>query len=449
MSGGTEAIISVAELHRRLKGALVHLVDANWVEGEVSGLKWAPSGHVYFTLKDEEEDAVVDAVMYRFNAGRARKILAEGARVQLSGRATVYPPRGRLQFVAERARPVGRGALLEALERLKQKLAAEGLFAQERKRPLPADPSVVGVVTSRAGAALHDIVTVAFRRAHVRIVLAPALVQGDEAPQSLLRALDNLERYPGLDVVIFGRGGGSFDDLMAFNDERVVRRVAAAGVPIVSAVGHEIDVTLTDLAADVRAATPSQAAELVVPDRLQRQRALEQALSRLGMVMRGHLQSRAAEVASLKFRVADPRFSIAERQQLLDDLSMELERNMRAWLRQRRDRSSSLHRRVLAHHPHATIARARARLGPLEARLKSGMRHALSASKSRVGEHTKRLDALSPLSVLGRGYAIVQRPDGVIVTDAATLAPGAPVVARLRRGRLMATVDEVRGEDEP
>jgi len=448
VSGGTERIISVAELHRRLKGVLMHLVDSDWVEGEVAGLKWAPSGHVYFTLKDEEEDAVIDAVMYKFNAGRARKILEEGARLQLSGRASVYPPRGRLQFVAERARPAGRGALLEALERLKAKLEAEGLFAAERKRALPDHPRTVGVVTSRSGAALHDIISVAFRRADLKIVLAPALVQGDDAPASLIQALQKLERYPGLDVVIFGRGGGSFDDLMAFNDERVVRRVAACRVPIVSAVGHEVDVTLTDFAADVRAATPSQAAELVVPDGRARQRALAQGLSRLGYAARAALTSRSAELTRLRMRIGDPRFLIAERQQALDELSVDLERLLHARLRKRRDRLGVLHQRVLSHQPNAVIARARARLGPLDARLKSSMRHALQLSRSRLGEPAHRLEALSPLAVLSRGYAIVQREDGTIVTDASSLDPGLRIEARLRRGRVSATVDEVHSEDE-
>src|SRR5215510_6679217 len=259
-------VYSVADLDRRLKRAVEGATVDVWVEGEVSGAKPAPSGHVYFCLKDELEDATIECVMYRSSPVRSRRLIVDGARVQLRGRATVWAPRGRLQFMADVARPAGRGALLEALENLKMKLAAEGLFGPDRKRPLPVHPSVVGVVTSASGAAIHDIAKVAFRRAGVRIVLSPTVVQGPNAADRVVAAIERLERLADLDVIIVGRGGGSADDLMVFNEEAVVRKVASCRVPVVSAVGHEVDVTLTDLAADARAATPSQAAEMVVPD---------------------------------------------------------------------------------------------------------------------------------------------------------------------------------------
>jgi exodeoxyribonuclease VII large subunit len=243
VSGGSQDIVvSVAELDRRLRRAVEGATGGYWVEGEVSSLKRATSGHLYFTLKDDEEDAIIECVMYRFDALRAQRFIKEGEKLQLFGRVTVWAPRGRLQLVGQRARPAGRGSLLLALEDLKKKLAAEGLFEPARRRQIPADPHIVGVVTSAAGAAFHDIRSVAFRRGSVRLVLSPALVQGDGAPASLVAALDALECYPGLDVVIIGRGGGSGEDLMAFNHESVVRRVAAMRVPVVSGVGHETDV---------------------------------------------------------------------------------------------------------------------------------------------------------------------------------------------------------------
>ena len=289
-------IVSVGELDRRLRFAVERASMGCWIEGEVSSLKRAPSGHLYFCLKDPKEDAIIECVMYRFDAQRAARFLVDGAKVQLFGRATVWAPRGRLQLVAQRARPAGRGGLLVALEELKLKLASEGLFAVERKRKLPSDPQVVGVVTSASGAAFHDIRTVALRRGSVRLVLANAIVQGEGAPESLCAALDRIEGYPGLAVVIIGRGGGSGEDLMAFNHESVVRRVAAMRVPVVSAVGHEIDTSLTDLAADARAATPSEAAELVVPDERTRRAALGKAFAALERAMLGRVFGLRAEV---------------------------------------------------------------------------------------------------------------------------------------------------------
>ncbi|HEY3496913.1 MAG TPA: exodeoxyribonuclease VII large subunit, partial [Polyangiaceae bacterium] len=345
MSGAE--VVSVAELDRRLKRAVEGATGSFWVEGEVTSLKRAASGHTYFCLKDEREDAVIDCVMYRFDANRAKKHLADGTRLQVWGRATVWAPRGRLQLVGTFARPAGRGALLEALEALKKRLEAEGLFALEKKRPLPADPRVVGVVTSAHGAAFHDIRTVAFRRGNVKIVLSPALVQGDGAPDSIVEALELVERYPGLDVVIVGRGGGSGEDLAAFNDERVVRKVASLGVPVVSAVGHEVDVTLTDLAADVRAATPSQAAELVVPDARARRDALMRRRASLVRAMHSRLELERARLAHLSRGLGDPRFLLIERQQLLDELLARLRRRTERHLRVQAQRLAQHERRLL------------------------------------------------------------------------------------------------------
>lgn len=441
-------VVTVAELDRRLRRAVEAATGAFWVEGEVTSLKQAASGHAYFCLKDEREDAVVDCVMYRFDANRARKHLVEGARLQIWGRATVWAPRGRLQLVGNFARPAGKGALLEALEALKQRLLAEGLFAPERKRPLPADPRVVGVVTSAHGAAFHDIRTVAFRRGHVRLVLAPAQVQGDAAPESIVAALDALECYPGLDVAIVGRGGGSGEDLMAFNDERVVRRVARFRVPVVSAVGHEIDVTLTDLAADVRAATPSQAAELVVPDDRARREALTRQRLSLLRAVSSRLELERARVGHLRAALGDPRFILVERQQELDELRTRLTRRAERSLRSERARLALLEQRLASRHPRVVLSRARAALGPLQVRLRAAEERRLREIGAWLGERAARLDALSPLTVLGRGYAIATRSDGRAVRDASEVSVGDAVAVRLGRGRFAATVTEVTPADD-
>ena len=445
---GSEEVVSVSELDRRLRRSVEDASARLWVEGEVSSLKRAPSGHVYFCLKDEVEDAIIECVMYRFNAQRARRHLNEGARLQLTGQATVWAPRGRLQYVIDELRPAGRGALLEALEQLKERLTAEGLFALERKRPLPAEPRVVGVVTSKSGAALHDIVTVAFRRSNVKIVLAPALVQGEGAPESLVRALDMIERYPGLDVVVLGRGGGSGEDLMAFNDERVVRRVAQMRVPVVSAVGHEVDFSLTDLAADVRAATPSQAAELVVPETRARSATLARSHQALLRAARAKLQGFRAEIDRARARLSDPRFVIAERQQELDELHARLRQHALRTLAQRRAQAELLTRRLYGRHPRAVLANARVELGPLQLRLENAMRRRLSRDAAALSDAAVRLDGLSPLTILGRGYAIATRANGRALRSADEVVVGDEIRIRLARGSIGAGVESVTLERE-
>ena len=438
---GPEEVISVSELDRRLRRSVEDASSRVWVEGEVSSLKRAPSGHVYFSLKDEVEDAIIECVMYRFNALRARRHLNDGARLQLIGQATVWAPRGRLQFVVNEVRPAGRGALLEALEQLKERLAGEGLFAAARKRPLPSDPHVVGVVTSASGAAFHDIVSVAFRRGDLKIVLAPALVQGEGAPDSLVRALDLIERYPGLDVVVIGRGGGSGEDLLAFNDERVVRRVACFRVPVVSAVGHEIDFSLTDLAADVRAATPSQAAELVVPEGRVRALAWMRAHAALQRATLARILRWRGQIERARARLSDPRFTIAERQQELDELATALRRRTAETVAERRATLESFSRRLYTRQPRAVLASARADLGPLDVRLQHAARRRLARSEARLADAATRLNGLSPLTILGRGYAIATRADGRAIRAVDEVGVGDELTLRLGRGRLRTRVE--------
>lgn len=446
----TEKILSVFQLAQSLKRTVEDSTMGLWVEGEVSAVKRPPSGHVYFCLKDEERDAAVDAVMYKRQAFRFGRHLQEGARLQLRGRASFYPPRGRLQWVAEIARPSGRGALLEALERLKQKLVKEGLMDAARKRPLPADPRVIGVVTSRQGAAFFDICSVARRRGRVRIVLRATTVQGEGAPRGILAALDEIERLTTLDVLIVGRGGGSQEDLMAFNDERVVRRIAACRVPVVSAVGHEIDICLADLVADARAATPSQAAEMIVPDSLERKAALRRARRHLARSMLSILAERRIELDRQRRLLRDPRFLLAEHQQPLDDCVQRLEKSMRSQLVKNATEVDRLHRRLVTRHPRTVVVQARARLDPLRNRLGSSMKRHLEQGSQRLAETSRALSVLSPLSVLGRGYALARTEDGGVVRDATVLQPGDPVTIVVRKGSFIASVKKVHsGVENP
>ena len=435
-------VVTVAELDRRLRRAVEATTGDYWVEGEVTSLKRAASGHTYFCLKDEREDAVIDCVMYKFDAQRARKHLVEGTRLQLWGQATVWAPRGRMQLVGRFVRAAGRGALLEALEALKRRLEAEGLFSLERKRSLPTDPRVVGVVTSAHGAAFHDIRSVAFRRGSLKIVLSPALVQGEGAPDSIVEALDLLADYPGLDVVIVGRGGGSGEDLAAFNDERVVRKVAALAVPVVSAVGHEVDMTLTDLAADVRAATPSQAAELVVPDTRARRDALARRRSALARAMHSRLELERARLSDLTRGLGDPRFLLIQRQQQLDELFARLRRRTERTLRSESSRLAQWERRLLARHPLTVLARARGELGPLRVRLHAAWSRGSAARRASLADAAAHLHGLSPLAILGRGYAIATRADGTALRSAREARVGDEISIRLGEGRLGARVTE-------
>jgi exodeoxyribonuclease VII large subunit len=436
-----DAPIGVGELDRRLRMLLERRTDGVWVHGEVSQVREVGSGHVYFVLCDEEEEAAIDCVLYRTAPVRSRRAIVSGARVVVQGRATVYAPRGRLQLTVDRAEPAGEGALLVALAALRKKLEAEGLFDAARKRPLPREPRTVGVVTSADGAAFHDVVKVAFRRAGVRIVLVRAAVQGARAPDAIARALALVGRHPGVDAVILTRGGGSVEDLSAFQDEAVVRAIAACAVPVVSAVGHEVDVTLSDLVADARAATPSQAAELLVPDDRARDAMLRQLRVRL---------ARAA------------RHELGRRQQDLDERATRartaIDRSRHArWIA-----ASTLERRLAARHPRAVLAASRARLDRLDralrlampdhlasarravdardAALEPAVRRALDRGREALGRAAPRLGALSPLAVLARGYAIALDARGRAIVDALAVAPGEALRVRLASGEIAATV---------
>jgi exodeoxyribonuclease VII large subunit len=439
-------VLSVAELDRRLKRAVEGVSVDAWVEGEVSGANAATSGHVYFTLKDEREDAVIECVMYRSAPVRARQLVTDGARVQLFGRATVWAPRGRLQFVGERAQLTGRGALLEALENLKNKLLAEGLFAPERKKPIPRDAAVIGVVTSASGAAIHDIATVAFARGGVRIVLSPTLVQGPGAAPMLIEAINRLEKIVDLDVMIVGRGGGSAEDLMVFNDEAVVRRIAACRVPVVSAVGHETDVTITDLVADARAATPSQAAEMLVADARARAESLRQLCVRLERGAQARIAEDRAALSALRSGFARLSTTLAEHQQALDDLARRLSDAAKGDHVRRSSDLQRLERRLAGRHPRSVIASSRASLGPLAVRLRHAMRARVDSAASGLGSCSARLDAMSPLGVLGRGYAIVTTDEKRAVRDASEVSPGQRVSIRVHRGDFCARVESAGSE---
>jgi exodeoxyribonuclease VII large subunit len=305
---------------------------------------------------------------------------------------------------------------------------------------LPRSPKVVGVVTSRQGAVFHDICTVIGRRAQVRIVLSPATVQGEEAPASIVAAIDRIEALPDLDVLIVGRGGGSQEDLSAFNDESVVRRLARVRVPVVSAVGHETDVTLADWVADVRAATPSEAAELVTADLRVQKRILAEFRGKLGLLINARLSEEQLRVSRLGRALGDPRFLLVNRQRDLAELSQRLFRGAESLLRTARDTERHWASRLSASHPRAVVLRARAELGPVLERLRALGPHILAARRQELSVNAAKLQSLSPLAVLGRGYAVALGPTGRAVRSSSEVGPGDPVRILVGEGEIHATV---------
>jgi exodeoxyribonuclease VII large subunit len=481
-------VLRVVELNREVRFLLEDRYPDVWVEGELADVSRPASGHLYFTLCDSDAPAQVRGVMYRKDAQRARAKMEDGARVRMRCSLTLYDARGTFQLVARVALPAGEGDRAAEVARIRARLAADGLLDPSKKRALPRLPRRIGVVTSRDGAAIHDIVRVAHGRMAVPILLAHCQVQGPDAPLSIVRALRAIARVPDVDVVIVARGGGASEDLSAFDDERVARAIAECPVPTVSGVGHEVDVTLADDVADVRAATPSNAAELVVPDgaRLRDDlEALERALAR-GLDQR--VQAQRLKIERLLRRMADPRRRIAAPRSALTQMSAHLQRMLARELTQGHRALDRLRSRLAVFEPRARLARDRDRLESLDARLRRAIAQRLVAARARhelaaaeiagVASETTRsrreqlersvarldrsaaaiagarrhelarlagkLEALSPIGILARGYAIALH-EGRAVVRASDVSPGDEIAIRVHEGTLRATV--VSGEE--
>lgn len=442
-AGDQERVWRVSEVNRAVRFELEEGWGDVWIEGELGEVSRAASGHVYFTLCDDEEAAQLRAVMFRGDARRARAKLERGARVRLRGSLSLYEARGAFQLIARLALPAGDGELAQRFERIRHKLDAEGLMDPARKRPLPRVPRVVGVVTSAHGAALHDIVRVARHRCPVRIVVADCRVQGEAAPRTIVAALEAIQRLPELEVVIVSRGGGSAEELWAFNDEGVARTVAACRVPVVSGVGHEVDVTICDLVADVRAATPSNAAEKVVPDRDALARELQASTRQLERAMDGRLHRHRLDLERRARRVADPRHALGGVRRRLHALGQALARLTRRRLAGERAALTRLSARLAKHDPRAQLGRDRRALEGELTRLAAAMRRTVGERQRQLGSLAARLDAMSPVKVLGRGYAIaLGERTGKALTSAAEVDVGERVDVRLAHGTLATRVEE-------
>ncbi len=449
MSDVERRVYTVSELTVSIKAALEEGFPMVWVEGEISNLRTPGSGHAYFTLKDE--GAQISAVLFRGRGRRVRFELEDGMQVLAFGGLDVYAARGQYQLVVEMMEPKGLGALQLAFEQLKRKLEAEGLFDQARKRPLPAFPRVIGIVTSPTGAAIRDMLNIIGRRfGDLQILITPVRVQGDEAPGEIVEALERLQQITNLDVVIVGRGGGSIEDLWAFNDERVARALAACRVPVISAVGHETDFTIADFVADLRAPTPSGAAELVVREKLAVIESLVDLYARLKQAVMADVGARRERVDFLLRRrvLTNPARALRDLYRRLDELGGRLRLGLRSSQRHVTHRVALATNALRSRNPRARIAGASALLSQLRGRLESSAAHNMKTSRARFAEVIGRLESLSPLGVLARGYSVTRLPSGEVVRNASQVMVGDPLEILLHQGALGARVTEVRERDE-
>ena len=441
---GLRKVLSISELNRNARALLEGSFPLLWIDGEISNLAQPASGHLYFSLKDDA--AQVRGAMFRNRAIHLRFRPRNGMQVVVRARVSLYEPRGDFQLLVEHMEEAGAGALQRAFEALKQRLDQEGLFAAERKRALPSVPNCIGVITSPTGAAIHDILTVLKRRfPAIPVIIYPVPVQGEGAALQIAAMIRLASERNECDVLIIGRGGGSLEDLWAFNEEVVARAIHDSRLPIVSAVGHEIDFTIADFVADVRAPTPSAAAELTVPDGRELLQQLKEARQRLQHSVTERIRLARERLHWQQRRVLDPRKRLRDIAQRLDELELRLRRG---WHHQMRHREAEL-RQLAARMRHATPAH-RIRILLTKCRnvrnsLYSGMHHLLQSHRQQLQIQAGRLEAVSPLAVLGRGYSIIQKlPEGSIVRSSESVAPGDELEARLASGSIRCRVQETK-----
>lgn len=441
-------IWTVSRLTREVRAVLEGSFPLLWVEGEMSNLSQPASGHIYFSLKDEASQ--VRCAMFR----NKRLLLGfrpiNGQQVLARARVSLYEGRGDFQLVVEHLEPAGAGALRLEFERLKRKLAAEGLFDPALKRPLPAFPRQVGLITSPSGAAVRDLISVFGRRfPALPLVIYPTQVQGDGAVADLVEMLTLANRRAECDVLILARGGGSLEDLRAFNDEGLARAIRASTIPVVTGVGHEIDLTLADLVADQRGATPSAAAELVSPSALHLRQRLIAHEQRLYQSQARHLENlrRRWQAAERHLRLLHPRAELERRQQRTDELERRLGEALRRRLETLRRRQEQAGSRLLLRNPAARLATLRLRLSALDERLRRAPPRLIALQHEHLSGLAQALHALSPLATLARGYAILHRTtSGEVIRDATQVAVGERVTARLGQGILTARIESTASE---
>ena len=444
-------VYSVSRLNKEVRLLLESGLPILWLEGELSNFAAPASGHWYFSLKDSA--AQVRCAMWRQKNSLVRFRPKDGMAVLVRARVGLYEPRGEYQLLVEHLEEAGEGALKREFEKLKAKLAAEGLFALERKRALPAVPRRIGVVSSPTGAAIHDILRVLRARfPAAAVLLYPTAVQGAAAVPEIVRAIEAASRRNECDVLIIARGGGSLEDLWCFNDERVARAIAACRVPTVSGVGHEVDVTIADFVADVRAPTPSAAALIAVPDKQSWLESLAQLEQRFAGAVGRALRAQGLAVGALaqRLQISHPGARLAQQAQRLDDLEQRLRLSLRAAVLARQQRLENLSTRLWRENPRHRLEALCAHAAVLRQRLVTTFAGSLNALEQRLALASRTLDAVSPLATLGRGFAVVSRvADGTLLRDAAQAPAGTEIEARLARGRVRAQVTrQIKDDDD-
>ncbi|AFJ02658.1 Exodeoxyribonuclease VII large subunit [Methylophaga frappieri] len=459
-------IYGVSRLVRETRQLLDGSFPLLWVEGEISNLAMPGSGHLYFTLKDEA--AQVRCAMFRGRNQYLRLTPENGMQVLLRVRVTLYEGRGEFQLIVEHMESAGSGALQRAYEALKARLGLAGLFDTAHKKTLPSAPTVIGIVSSPDGAAVHDILSVLKRRfPAVNVIIYPTAVQGETAPSQIKAAIELAASRKECEVLIVGRGGGSLEDLWAFNDEKVAQAIFACQIPVISAVGHEVDFTIADFVADVRAPTPSAAAEMAVPDMTDLLRSLAQTQNRLSLTIKRRLQQQNHYLHYLRQRLPHPRHALRSQQELLQRLCYQLQSTMQRRLQSAYQRTDFLQARIL--HPQAKIAfqrqkllglekqlnahwqhhiqsvsqrlqRSQQQVGALQGRLHKTLHQQLQSRRQSLTQQARTLSAVSPLNTLDRGYSITSCDDGRVVTNSAQVTTGDAVSIRLHQGVLQCKV---------
>lgn len=441
----SEHIYTVSELTRDIRGLLENTFGHIWVCGEVSNYRPHGSGHIYFTLKDEQSQLSV--ALFRNNAARLRFKLEDGLQLNVEGRISVYEKRGNYQLIAVTAEPVGYGALQLAFEQLKKRLGEEGLFDEEHKKALPRFPQRIGIVTSPTGAAIRDILNIIERRfSTVEILLYPSAVQGEGAAADIVTGIKTLDREGNVDVIIIGRGGGSLEDLWAFNEEPVARAIFECETPIVSAVGHEIDFTIADFVADLRAPTPSAAAELVVRERdaiISEIVQLREYLSNTVTAQLTEFEHRL-ELAVSSYGFRRPSDMLLQYEQQLDDMRERIMELQDRRLSDLHNRVTTAQKRLFIARPDKAIAALRDRLRSAGTMLTERIRNALAMRQAAMAEVAAKLDSLSPLAVLARGYGIAYHKNKIL-RNSTDVGLGDLIKLKLHKGSLDCSVEKVEG----